>query len=252
VLVRAQFAGVLPYDWKMRKGWFHQVFPIQFPYIPGVAVSGTIESVGTGVTSIQEGQSVFGKARGAYAEYVIIPIEDLVPMPDMLTYEDAAAITGGAATAWKALFNEGNLQSGQRVLIHAAAGGVGQFAVQLAKWKGAEVIGTVSTANTEFVRSLGADQVIDYTNSSFEDAVKDVDLVLDAIGGETQDRSWSIIKRGGTLVSLVQPPSEEKANELGIRAKFNTTVPTYDNLQTLAQLIADGIIKAEIENNTGA
>jgi NADPH:quinone reductase-like Zn-dependent oxidoreductase len=235
----------------MRKGWFHQVFPIQFPYIPGVAVSGTIESVGTGVTSIQEGQSVFGKARGAYAEYVIIPIEDLVPMPDMLTYEDAAAITGGAATAWKALFNEGNLQSGQRVLIHAAAGGVGQFAVQLAKWKGAEVIGTVSTANTEFVRSLGADQVIDYTNSSFEDAVKDVDLVLDAIGGETQDRSWSIIKRGGTLVSLVQQPSEEKENELGIRAKFNTTVPTYDNLQTLAQLIADGIIKAEIEN-TGA
>jgi NADPH:quinone reductase-like Zn-dependent oxidoreductase len=163
-------------------------------------------------------------------------------------HEDAASIRAGADTAWKALFTEGELEAGQTVLIHAAAGGVGQFAVQLAKWKGATVIGTASTANLNFVKSLGADQVIDYTATAFEEIVKEVDLVVDSVGGDTENLSWTVLKRGGILVSLTQPPSQENAQKYGITAKFNTKFPTYENLQTIAQLIADGKIKAEIDS----
>jgi NADPH:quinone reductase-like Zn-dependent oxidoreductase len=132
-------------------------------------------------------------------------------------------------------------------IVYAAAGGVGQFAVQLAKWKGAKVIGTASTANLDFVTSMGADQVIDYNTTRFEDVVKNVELVVDFVGGDTESRSWSVLKRGGTLVSLTQPPSQETAKYHGVIAKFNTKFPTYDDLVTIARLIADGTIKAEID-----
>lgn len=255
VLVRVIFAAVLPLDWKIRNGSVKEVFPKTFPYIPGSAVSGIIESVGTDVTDFQVGDRVFGSVNGAYAEYGIegvtgvwSPLNGLVRIPEKLSFEDAATIRAGADAAWKALFSEGDLEAGQTVLIHAAAGGVGQFAVQLAKWKGATVIGTASTANLDFVKSLGADQVIDYTTTPFEEVVNDVDLVVDCVGGETQDRSWPVLKRGGILVTLAQPPSQEKAKEYGVTAKFNTKFATYENLQTIAQLIADGTIKAEIDN----
>jgi NADPH:quinone reductase-like Zn-dependent oxidoreductase len=255
VLIRVIFAAALPLDWKIRNGWLKDVFFKTFPYIPGSAVSGIIESVGTDVTEFQVGDRVFGSVNGAYAEYGIAtvsggwsPLSGLVRIPEKLTFEDAATIRAGADAAWKALFSEGELEAGQTVLIHAAAGGVGQFAVQLAKWKGATVIGTASTANLDFVKSLGADQVIDYTTTSFEEVVKNVDLVVDSIGGDTQDRSWSVLKRGGILVTLAQPPSQEKAKEYGVTAKFNTKFAIYENLQAIAQLIADGTIRAEIDH----
>ncbi|UUZ83894.1 NADP-dependent oxidoreductase [Paenibacillus sp. P26] len=169
-------------------------------------------------------------------------------MPETLDFERAAAIWGGADTAWKALFSEGELEAGQTVLIHAATGGVGQFAVQLAKWRGATVIGTASTANLDFVKSLGADQVIDYTVTPFEEVVKPVNLVVDCVGGDTQNRSWPVLKRGGILVALAGPPSFDKAKEHGVTAKFNSKIPTYENVQTIAQLIADGTIKAEMDH----
>ncbi len=216
VLVRVNFAAVLPLDWKIRNGSARAVFPKTFPYIPGAAVSGIIESVGTDVTDFQAGDRVFGSVNGAYAEYgiegvsgVFSPLNGLVHMPEKLSFENAATIRAGADAAWKVLFSEGDLEAGQTVLIHAAAGGVGQFAVQLAKWKGATVIGTASTSNLDFVKSLGADQVIDYTTTPFEQVVNDVDLVVDSVGGDTQDRSWSVLKRGGILVTLSQPPSQE-------------------------------------------
>jgi NADPH:quinone reductase-like Zn-dependent oxidoreductase len=187
-------------------------------------------------------------ARTSNAEYAVAPVAELVKLPDALSFEDAATIRAGADTAWKALFTEGELEADQTVLIHAAAGGVGQFAVQLAKWKGAHVIGTASTPNLDFVKSLGADQVIDYTTTAFEDVVKEVDLVVDAIGGDIENRSWITLKKGGILVSLTQPPSQENAQKHGIRAKFNTKYPTYANLQTIADLIADGTIRAEIDS----
>lgn len=145
-----------------------------------------------------------------------------------------------------ALFAHGNLQSGQRVLIHASAGGVGSFAIQFAKWKGAEVIGTCSTGNVDYVKSLGVGTVIDYKTTSFEDIVQDVDLVLDVVGGETLERSWSIVKCGGTLLSLVDIPSEENAKQLGIHARFSNELASNQVFQKIAQLIAEGEVKATI------
>lgn len=248
VLVRIVYATIIPLDYKIRNGWLQEVFPVTLPYIPGFYASGVVEEVGQGVTDFKPGDRIFGSIRGAYSEYGIAKVHELVKMPDILTFEDAATIKAGAETAWKALFTEGELRSGQTVLIHAAAGGVGQFAVQLAKWKGATVIATASTSNMDFVKSLGADQVIDYTMTAFEDVVKEVDLVVDSIGGEIENRSWAVLKKGGILVSLTQDPSQENAQKYGVTAKFNTKFPTYANLQTLTELIADGTIKAAIDS----
>ncbi len=248
VLVRIVYATVIPLDYKIRNGWLQGVFPITFPYIPGFYASGVVEEVGQAVATIKPGDRVFGSIRGSYAEYGIATVQELVKMPDNLTFEDAATIKAGAETAWKALFTEGELQSGQTVLVHAAAGGVGQFAIQLAKWKGATVIATASTSNLEFVKSLGADQVIDYTETAFEEVVEEVDLVVDSVGGETENRSWSVLKKGGILVSLTQDPSQENAQKHGIIAKFNTKFPTDENLLTLTELISAGTIQAEIDS----
>jgi len=167
--------------------------------------------------------------------------------PVTLSFAEAATISGGATVAWTALFENGALQSGQRVLIHGAAGGVGLYAIQFARLKGAQVIGTTSTVNVDFVRSLGAENVVDYTSTPFEQVVRDVDLVLDTIGGETLQRSMHVVKRGGTLVSLLEQPSQEKARELGIRAMKNTAAlpfPSSSLLQSIAQLIDKGQVKA--------
>ncbi|MFM9280765.1 NADP-dependent oxidoreductase [Paenibacillus jiagnxiensis] len=248
VLVRIVYTTVIPLDFKIRNGWLQEVFPVTFPYIPGFYASGVVEEVGQGVTEFKPGDRVFGSVRGAYAEYGIAQAQELVKMPDRLTFEDAATIKAGAETAWKALFTEGELQPGQTVLIHAAAGGVGQFAVQLAKWKGATVIATASASNLDFVKSLGADQVIDYTTTAFKDVVKEADLVVDSVGGDTENRSWAVLKKGGILVSLAQDPSQENAQKHGVTAKFNTKFPTYENLQTITELMAEGTIKAEIDS----
>ncbi len=250
VLVRVVYAAVIPLDWKIRSG--AGIFPQPLPYTPGAVFSGIIETVGDNVTKFKVGDFVFGKMEGSYSEFGIVPVSEpylngMFHVPENLTLEDAATIGAGAESAWKVLFTAGNLESGQTVLIHAAAGGVGQFAVQLAKWKGAKVIGTASSANLDYVKSLGADQVIDYSTIPFEEVVKDVDLVVDLVGGSTQDRSYSVLKPGGRLVSLVQPPSEEKASKFGVTAKLSSEFPTPDDNKAVAQLLADGTIKAEID-----
>jgi NADPH:quinone reductase-like Zn-dependent oxidoreductase len=257
VLIRVHAAGVLPAEWKVRQGLFKNFVPVSFPYIPGSAVSGVVEEVGPGVTTFQKGRAVFGRStNGAYAEYTTTAVASpalgpetfslLAEKPETLSFDEAATISGGATIAWTALFEDGALQAGQRVLIHGAAGGVGSFAVQLARWKGAQVIGTTSKANRDFVRSLGAETVIDYTSTSFEQMVHDVDLVLDTIGGETLQRSMQVIKHGGTLVSLLEQPSLELAQKYGIRARKNAALPTSSLLRTIAQLIDEGYLKVTI------
>jgi NADPH:quinone reductase-like Zn-dependent oxidoreductase len=252
VFVRVHAAGVLPAEWKLRLGLFP--FQPQFPYIPGSAFAGVVAAVGPGVTLFQPGQPVFGRSTGgAYAEYTATAVEPpaltaktfslLAHKPEALSFEAAATISGGATTAWAALFEDGALQAGQRVLIHGAAGGVGLFAVQLARWKGAHVIATASTANLEFVRSLGAETVIDYTSTPFEQVVRDVDLVLDTIGGETLKRSMQVVRPGGALVSLLEEPDPALAQQRGIRAINNAVLPTNEILRTIAQLIAEGQIR---------
>ncbi|WP_205621614.1 NADP-dependent oxidoreductase [Paenibacillus sanguinis] len=248
VLVRIVYAAVIPLDYKIRNGWLQSVFPVSFPYIPGFYASGVVEEVGQSITEFKPGDRVFGSINAAYAEYGIAKEQELLAMPEHLTFEEAATIKAGAETAWKVLFTEGELQPGQTVLLHAAAGGVGQFAVQLAKWKGAHVIATASTSNLDFVKSLGADQVIDYTTTKFEEVAKDVDLVVDAVGGEIEDRSWSVMKKGGIFVSITQDPSQEQAEIHGVTAKFNTKFPTREDLQSLTNLIANGQIKAQIDS----
>jgi NADPH:quinone reductase-like Zn-dependent oxidoreductase len=255
VLIRVHAAGVLPAEWKTRQGFFKDVFPVSFPYIPGSAVAGVVEEIGPGVSGFQKGQAVFGRTtNGAYAEYTTTAVEPpaltpktfslLALKPAALSFDEAATISGGATIAWTALFEDGALQAGQRVLIHGAAGGVGTYAVQFARWKGAQVIGTASTANVEFVHSLGAEMVIDYTTTPFEQLVNDVDLVLDTIGGATLERSLDVVKPGGRLVSLLEQPSQEQAQERDIRALKNVVTPTNEHLRTIAQLIVEGQVKA--------
>ncbi len=255
VLIEVRAAGVLPADWKTRQGSFHAFRPIPFPWIPGSAVAGIVAAVGPGVEAFAPGQAVFGRTvSGAYAEFTVTPVAPpalqpgvfslLAPKPAELSFVGAATISGGATTAWEALFSDGKLQAGQRVLIHGGAGGVGAYAVQFAHWRGAHVIATASWSNVEFVRSLGADQVIDYTTTPFERAVGEVDLVLDTIGGETLRRSIPIVKRGGLLISLLEEPPQVLAEAYGIRAMHNATLPTSATLQAIAELIAKGEVKA--------
>jgi NADPH:quinone reductase-like Zn-dependent oxidoreductase len=257
VLIRIHAAGVLPAEWKIRQGLFSGMFSAPFPYIPGSAVAGVVEQVGPGVSAFQIGQAVFGRStHGAYAEYTTTAVAPpaltsatfslLALKPEALGFDQAAAISGGATTAWMALFADGALQSGQRVLIHGAAGGVGSFAVQFAKSKGAHVIGTASATNLDFVRSLGADSAIDYAATPFEQVTRDLDLVLDTIGGTTLRRSFDVVRPGGRLISLLEQPAQELAQARGIQAMKNAASPTSDLLRTIAELIVAGAVKVTL------
>ncbi len=243
VLVRVYAAGVNPIDWKIRQGLMKNFQPVTFPFTPGIELAGVITEIGPGVRAFEIGQAVLGQvAAGAYAEYVPVPIEALALKPETLSFIEAAAFPVGATTAWRTLFDDGGLTSGQRVLIQGAAGGVGLFAVQLAKWKGAQVIGTASTANLDFVRSLGADTVVDYTTTPVESVVHDVDLVLDGVGAATLSSSLAALRRGGTLISIAGPPSPEQAQARGVRAMMSRG-PASVPLEALTQLIDEGHLK---------
>jgi NADPH:quinone reductase-like Zn-dependent oxidoreductase len=243
VLVRVSAAGVNPIDWKIRQGLMKDFQPVTFPYIPGIEVAGVVADLGPGVTAFEVGQAVFGKsANGAYAEYVAVPAEDLAHKPQTLSFAEAAQVPVGVTTAWRALVEHGGLTAGQRVLIQGAAGGVGLFAVQLAKWKGAEVIGTASTANLDFVRSLGADIVVDYTTTPVESVVQDGDLVLDGVGTATMRSSLATLRRGGTLISIAALPPQEEAQARGVRAMMSRGAASAP-LQMFTQLIDEGLLK---------
>jgi NADPH:quinone reductase-like Zn-dependent oxidoreductase len=246
LLVQVRAAGVNPVDWKLREGYMNT----PLPFTMGIDFAGVVESVGRAVKDFQSGDRVFGQASdetGSYAEYVTASMLAVAKIPDELDDKQAAALPVAALTAWQALFDTANLQAGQKILIHAASGGVGNFAVQFAKWKGAHVIGTTSAAHANLVRQLGADEVIDYRSTKFEDVVRDVDVVLDTIGKDTQERSWQVLKRGGILVSLVQPPPQEKAAAHGVRGIIIRQKPRGDQLAKIAELVAEGRVKVNIE-----
>lgn len=247
VLVRVYAAGVNPVDWKIRSGMLKAFRPSAFPYVPGADLAGVVERVGPGVTAFQPGQAVFGRgSKGTYAEYALAPASALALKPESLRVEEAATIPVGATTAWQGLFDYGNLEAGQRVLILGGSGGVGLFAVQFARWKGAQVLSTTSTGNVEFVRSLGAEQVIDYTKTNLADAARDVDLVFDTVGGAALENAWPTLKRGGVLVSIAGQPDENRARELGVRATRFSSQVNSDLLSTFARLIDEGQIKAVV------
>ena len=247
VLVKVHAAGVNPLDWKIRAGYLKQFMPIQLPFIPGNDVAGTVEALGSGVTGFAPGQAVYGNVMGGgYAEYVAVPADKLVSKPERLSFEEAAAVPVGALTARYALVDLADVQAGQTVLIHGGAGGVGLFAVQMARAMGAHVIATASAGNLDFVRSLGAETVIDYHATQFETVARDVDMVLDTIGGEVEARSWQVLKKGGILVSIVGQPSEEQAATHGVRAAAVRTAFTGEQLRAINALIEDGKVKPEV------
>lgn len=244
VLIRVQAAGVNPLDWKIRAGYMKEIFPMPLPFTPGMDVAGIVEAIGADVKAFQVGQEVYGElGMGAYAQFATAPQDAIALKPKTLDFVQAASVPMVAMTAYQGLFDHADLKPGQTVLIHAASGGVGMFAVQFAKSKGAHVIGTASAANAEFVQSLGADQVIDYNATPFEQVVENVDVVLDTLGGDTQARSYSVVKPGGILVSTAAPPDAQKAEERGIRAEMMNMKPSTSLLEEIASLLDSGQVK---------
>ncbi|MFF6833963.1 NADP-dependent oxidoreductase [Streptomyces sp. NPDC012438] len=245
VLVRVHAAGVNPVDWKTRAsgaliGW---------GAVPAVGwdVSGTVEAVGPGVGHLRPGDEVFGmplfpRQAGAYAEYVVAPARHLAPKPASLTHVEAAALPLAGLTAWQALVDAADVRPGERLLVHAAAGGVGHLAVQIAKARGAHVIGTASAAKHALVRELGADEVVDYREVRFEDVLRDVDVVLDGIGGETAERSLKVLRPGGRLITLPGPDDVPAAPE-GVRAVWVLVEPDHLGLRELAALVERGELR---------
>ena len=251
MLIRVQAAGVNPFDWKVREGHFKNMIPYSLPLIPGWDLSGVIEATGPGVTRFKKGDAVFSNAdptrNGAYAEFITVRESEVAAKPTSIDHLQAAGVPTAASTAWQALFDSGGLTSGQKVLIHGASGGVGGSAVQLAKWKGAYVIGTASQANLDYVRALGADEVIDYRSQRFEELVRDVDAVLDTLGGPTQEKSFQVLKKGGILVSTVNPPDQDEAKRRGVRAMNMVNKVNGDRLAQIAKLIDTGKLKSSVE-----
>ena len=251
VLVRVHAAGINPVDWKVREGHLKEMLHHTFPLVLGWDVSGVVAGVGAHIAHLKVGDEVFSRpdiARdGAYAEYLVIKESEVALKPKSIDHIHAAALPLAGLTAWQTLFDAAGLQPGQRVLIHAAAGGVGHLAVQLAKWKGAHVIGTAAAHNHAFLRELGVDQAIAYDTQRFEEVVEPVDVVLDTIGGDVQARSWKVLKRGGILVSVVSPPSGEIADAQGVRQAFVFIQPNAAQLTEIAQLVDAQRLKVVVE-----
>jgi NADPH:quinone reductase-like Zn-dependent oxidoreductase len=252
VLVRVHAAGVNPTDWWHRAaGGLLGDTPVRL----GWDVSGVVEAVGLGVTMFEPGDEVFGMPRlpqpaGAYAEYLTSPARHLARKPAGLSHVEAAALPVAALTAYQSLVDTARVRPGQRVLVHAAAGGVGHLAVQIAKAHGAYVIGTARTAKHAFVRGLGADEVVDYTQVDFASAVRDVDIVIDTIGGDYGPRSLQTLRPGGIVVSLTSPAEAylaAEARERGLRAGFTIVEPDHAGMKAIAALVEAGQLRPEID-----
>lgn len=247
VLIRVHATTVNPFDCAARAGYLTGYFNYTLPLIIGTDVSGVIEEIGEGVTGFSAGDIVYARTGvfrdGANAEYAVAFVTDVAKKPQSLDHIHSAALPHVTLTAWQGLYELAKLSAGQTVLIHAAAGGVGHMAVQLAKMRGAKVIGTAST-HLDFIKELGVDQAIDYKATAFEDVVKDVDVVFDLMGGDTQERSWKVLKPGGILLATVQPPSEETAAAHGVRqAYISSAPPVAQTLTEVAALVDGGKLK---------
>jgi len=249
LLVRVRAASVNPADWKSRAGLYGKG-PLAAPIIPGFDISGVVARVGAGVTAFKAGDAIYAmlplNRSGGYAQFAIVPAGNAVTKPRSISDIDAAAVPLAALTAWQALFDAAKVAPGQTVLIHGGAGGVGHFAVQFAKAKGAKVIATGSARNAGFLRALGADQVIDYRSVRFEDRVKDVDAVLDTVGGDTLRRSYGIVKKGGALVSIVDDVDAAELSRHEIRGSHAIVRPDAGQLSEIGALIDAGKVKPRV------
>jgi NADPH:quinone reductase-like Zn-dependent oxidoreductase len=244
-LVRVIASGVNPADPLTLSGKYAKEFGTHLPLIPGYEIAGVVEKTGANITKLKVGDAVYGYPTfgGGWAEYVTVQEWEVAQKPASLNFVEAAAVPMGALTAWQALVDVAKLQTGQTILIHGGSGGVGSFAVQIAKARGARVIATASTANQDLLKQLGADEAVDYTKTRFEDIAKDVDAVLDPVGKETLARSYGVIKKGGIVMSLVARPDPAEVKKRGIRGAGISVHPDTEDLTEIAQLIDAGKIK---------
>lgn len=251
VRIQEKATSINPIDWKLREGYLQQMFDWPFPIILGWDVSGVITEVGSQVTDWQVGDAVFARPEttrfGTYAQETIVDAALLAPLPKGVTFEEAAAVPLAGLTAWQALFDHGRLKAGQKVLIHAGAGGVGTFAIQFAKEAGAYVVTTASEKNHELLQSLGADEVIDYHTTDFSEVLSDIDLVFDTMGGQIQNDSYKVLKpKTGRLISIVGIDEENLAKEKAIVAESIWLQPNGEQLQEIGHLMAAGKVKSVI------
>jgi NADPH:quinone reductase-like Zn-dependent oxidoreductase len=244
-LVRVIASSVNPADPLTLSGKYAKEFGTHLPLIPGYDVAGVVEKTGANVTKLKVGDAVYGYPTfgGSWADYVTVKQWEVAAKPRSLNFVEAAAVPMGALTAWQALVDVAKLQPGQMVLIHGGSGGVGSFAIQIAKARGARVIATASTANQDLLKQLGADVAVDYTTTKFEDVAKDVDAVLDPVGKETLARSYDVVKKGGIIMSLVARPDPAELEKRGIRGAGISVHPDAEDLAEIAQLIDAGKIK---------
>jgi NADPH:quinone reductase-like Zn-dependent oxidoreductase len=258
VRIRVRGAGVNPVDWKIREGRVEAAWPHVFPVVPGWEAAGVVDRVGPAVTTVESGDEVFAYCRkhfigqDAYAELVSVPETSVARKPRSLDFEHAAGVPLGALTAYQALFIGAGLTAGETVLVQAAAGGVGSFAVQLAADAGADVIGTASGRNEEYVLGLGAVEVVDYTERDVVDAVREiapdgVDVVLDSLGGEALERSVEAVRDRGRIVSIAQPPTSEVFRQREIEARYVFVRPDAEQLEELAELVDDNRLSVHLD-----
>ncbi len=244
-LVRVIASSVNPADPLTLSGKYAREFGTHLPLIPGYDIAGVVEKTGADVTKLKVGDAVYGYPTfgGGWADYVTVKEWEVAAKPKTLSFVEAAAVPMGALTAWQALVDVAKLHPGQTILIHGGSGGVGSFAIQIAKARGARVIATASTANQDLLRQLGVDVAVDYTKTKFEDVAKDVDAVLDPVGRETLARSYGVVKKGGIVMSLVALPDRAELQKHGIRGAAISAHPDADDLAEIAQLIDAGKIK---------
>jgi len=246
-LVRVHACAITPTELSWTETYTTRQGGSRLPTIPGHEMSGIVETASSDEAGPKAGEAVYGltdfSRNGAAAEYTVVHAADLAPKPKTLSHTQAAAVPLSGLTAWQALFDHAGLQKGQRVLIHGGAGGVASFAVQLAHWRGAHVISTARTVDSELLRELGADEVIDYTSVRFEEKVREVDVVLDAVGGDTLDRSSQVLSRGGVLVTVVGTAPADQAVRYGVRGVYFIVKPSREELIDIADLIDVGKLR---------
>ncbi|MCZ2259776.1 NADP-dependent oxidoreductase [Sporosarcina sp. G11-34] len=249
VLIEMRATSINPIDWKVREGYLKEMIPFEFPLILGWDAAGVVSEIGEDVTNFKVGDEVFARPAmpsGTYSEYVAVE-EDLVALkPKSLSFEEAASVPLAGLTAWQCLVDFGQIKEGDKVLIHAGSGGVGSLGIQIAKSFGAHVISTASGKNEAFLKELGVDEFINYETTDFTEVVKDVDLVVDTMGGDILDKSQSVIKKGGRLVSITGQPDAEKAEANQITAESLWLNPNGKQLAELGELMEQGKVKAQV------
>lgn len=252
ILIEVKASSVNPVDWKIREGYLQEFIPYALPVTLGWDVAGVVTKVGELVSDFKVGDEVFSRPdisrNGTYADFIAVKANEALLKSSKLDFAQAAALPLAGITAWQCLVDVGQLQAGQRVLIHAGAGGVGHLAIQIAKAKGAIVVATASTANQALLTQLGADQAVDYSKGPLSEQIEAVDLVIDTIGAEVQDNSWALLKKGGMLVSVTQAPSEEIAKEHGVKSAFVFIEPSSRILGELNALVEADKLRPLIEH----